>query len=285
MAVRLRFVRILPVTIITAVLFLGVKIIDVTRGTEALSESLLVSNVSAEQPAHGEEKPAEPKKEEKKEETKKEEPKKEEAKPEEKKDEKKEDKKEEKKEEKKEDKSEEHGEGGEGEGAKKEEKNPAVSDTPGDVTKRHFSQSEVDLLQKLSRRREELDRWERNVQVKEAALTATEKRIDDKIQQIEDMKKAVAELLAQYNTQEETKIKSLVKIYEAMKPGDAARIFDEIEMPVLLIVIDKMAEKKAAPILAQMNSKKAKQVTVELAEQRRLGTTKLNSGVPPKPLP
>lgn len=257
-----RFIRILPLTIFMAVLFLAVKVMDVTRGTQ----TLLVSQVSAQQHENGE-KPLSAE-EHAPAEAPKEEPKKDEAKPAEP-----------AKEEKHEEKSEEggHGEGGHGEGGKEEKKNPAVSEDPGNITDRHFSQSEMDLLQNLSRRREQLDRWERNIQVKEEALNATEKRIAEKIQEIDNMKKAVSELLAQYNAQEETKLKSLVKIYENMKPDDAARIFDEVEMPILLLVIDKMSEKKAAPILAKMDSKKAKQVTVELAEQRRLSTAKLNA--------
>jgi flagellar motility protein MotE (MotC chaperone) len=140
-----------------------------------------------------------------------------------------------------------------------------------------FSAVEVELLQNLSNRRDELDHWDKNIEIKEEALSATEKRIDDKITQIDAMKKEVAELLAQYNEKEDAKIKSLVKIYENMKPADAARIFNEIEMPILLIVIDKMSEKKAAPILAAMDPKIAKQVTVHLAEQRRVNVTRLNA--------
>jgi flagellar motility protein MotE (MotC chaperone) len=272
-----RFIRILPLTMLVAVLFFVVKMMNVGQDWDAI----FVSRGLAEQQAGGEApkpptteakpaeaKPAEaPKQEEKQDETKKEEPKKDEGKKDEAKSE-------EKKPEAKE------GEGKGEEGKSKEKPNPAVSLTPGDLTDRHFSKSELDLLQSLAHRREDLDRWERNIQVKEEALNATEKRIDEKIQQIDAMKKAVSEVLAQYNTQEETKLKSLVKIYENMKPDDAARIFDEIEMPVLLLVIDKMAEKKAAPIMAKMDSKKAKQITVELAEQRRLNTAKLSTALP-----
>lgn len=261
----LRFIRILPLTIFVAVLFFIVKVLDVSEGTEAL----FVSRSMAE----------ENKKEPEKEDGKKEEEKKKDTK---------EDKKEDKKEEKKDEKKEEHkseekkSEGAEGEGKEKEKVNPAVSATPGDVTSRHFSKSEIDLLQSLARRRADLERWERNIQVKEEVLNATEKRINEKIEQIEAMKKAVAEVLAQYNTQEDARVKSLVKIYEAMKPDDAARIFDEIEMPVLLLVIDKMAEKKAAPILAKMDPKKAKQITVELAEQRRLNMSRAGAAKAPQ---
>lgn len=264
----MRFVRIIPVTIIMAVLLLTVKIIDVVRGTEALSEMLLITKVQAEQtkedakaPEGGDKKEAGDKKEgdkpaadakgadkagDKKEGDKKDGDKKDG----------------EKKEEKKDDK-------------KDKNKNPNVSESVGTVTDRFYSASEVEILKNLAKRREDLDRWERNIQVKESALNATEKRIADKIEQINAMKKEVSELLAQYNAQEDAKIRSLVKIYENMKPKEAARIFDEIDMPILLLVIDKMAEKKAAPILAEMEPRKAKQITVELAEQRRLDTGKL----------
>jgi flagellar motility protein MotE (MotC chaperone) len=150
--------------------------------------------------------------------------------------------------------------------------NPAVMPSPGTTVDRRYTPVEVELLQNLAQRRDELDRWERNIQIKESMLAATEKRIDQKITQIESMKKEVANLLSQYNEKEDTKIRSLVKIYENMKPKDAARIFDEVEMPILLLIVDKMSEKKVAPILSYMDSKKAKAITVQVAEQRRLSS-------------
>lgn len=155
--------------------------------------------------------------------------------------------------------------------------NPNVSNTPGEISDRRFTTVEIELLQKLSRRREELDTWESNLQIKEATLGATEKRIDDKIAQVEAMKKAVSEALAEYNKIEDTEISSLVKIYENMKPVDAARIFDELDRPILLLIVDRMSEKKASPILAAMDSKRAKTLTVDLAEQRRLESKTINT--------
>lgn len=152
---------------------------------------------------------------------------------------------------------------------------------------RYFSPIELELLNQLAKRREQLDAWEKEVLVKENVLANSEKRIEEKLLQIDALKQELGTLLTQYNDQEDAKIKSLVKIYENMKPRDAARIFDEVEMPILLLVIDRMAEKKAAPILANMDSKKAKQLTVELADQRRMQQDTLGRGavgkVPPKP--
>lgn len=146
-----------------------------------------------------------------------------------------------------------------------------ASDDDTDTAPKHeFSQVEVDLLQSLAKRREDLDEWAKQTQLKENMLIATEQRINDKITTLENMKKELEKLLALYNEQEDTKIRSLVKIYENMKPKDAARIFEELDMPVLLTVVDRMSERKVAPILAAMSPTKAKDLTIQLAEQRKL---------------
>lgn len=153
--------------------------------------------------------------------------------------------------------------------------NPPSTDASGDIedeesAKKEFSQVEIDILQSLAKRRQELDDWSKQVQLKENMLIAIEGRIDEKTNNLEKMKKEVEDLLAKYNEQEDTKIRSLVKIYESMKPKDAARIFEELDMPVLLMVVDRMSERKVGAILADMSPAKAKDVTVQLAEQRKL---------------
>ncbi|MEI8301632.1 MAG: hypothetical protein WCG10_08515 [Chlamydiota bacterium] len=152
---------------------------------------------------------------------------------------------------------------------------PPSADANGDteedeVAKHEFSQVEIDLLQSLAKRRQELDEWGKQVQLKENMLVATEGRIDEKIGNLQKMKKEVETLLAKYNEQEDIKIKSLVKIYESMKPKDAARIFEELDMPVLLTVVDKMSERKVGAVLAYMTPSRAKDLTIQLAEQRKL---------------
>ena len=55
-----------------------------------------------------------------------------------------------------------------------------------------------------------------------------------------------------------------------MKPKDAARIFEQLDMVVLLDVIERMKERKSAPILAKMKPQRAKEITLELAQRRGL---------------
>jgi len=60
----------------------------------------------------------------------------------------------------------------------------------------------------------------------------------------------------------------LVKTYEAMRPRDAATILNELEAPVLLQVLDRMKEAKAAPILSAMLPDRARAATTGLAQMR-----------------
>jgi flagellar motility protein MotE (MotC chaperone) len=133
-----------------------------------------------------------------------------------------------------------------------------------------FSKVEIDILTNLSKRREELDQREKELDLKEASLTAAETKVSDKIREMKNLKEEVDKVLALYNEKQDTEIRGLVKIYEAMKPLDAAAIFNEMEMPILLEVIDKMSERKVAPILAGMNPKRARDVTQDLAELRKV---------------
>lgn len=176
----------------------------------------------------------------------------------------------------------EGGEGGEGHAAAKpadKDKQPYSTTRPEIIPPRTVTDAPLDsnstlmqkdLLQSLSKRRDELDAQEKAMALRETILKATEMRIDGKIAEMRDLKKQVEDLLAEYKKKDEEQIMSLVKIYENMKPKDAARIFEEIDMKVLLQVINHMNERKIAPILANMSPDRAKDLTVEIAKQRQL---------------
>lgn len=132
-----------------------------------------------------------------------------------------------------------------------------------------YTQSELDLLQNLAKRREELDAREQELALKSKVLEAAQKRINDKVAEMKALQEELTKIVAQYNEHQDKEIMSLVKIYENMKPIDAATIFNELDMPILIDVIDKMSERKVAPVLANMDPKRARDVTRELAEMRR----------------
>ncbi len=133
-----------------------------------------------------------------------------------------------------------------------------------------FTQAEIDLLQRLADRRIELETWRKDIEMRERLLKATEKRLDKKVAELNVIQKRIKGLLKQYDKEQEAKLKSLVKIYESMKPKNAAVIFGELDMPILLDVVERMREARVAPILAKMSPNKAKRVTTELALRRKM---------------
>lgn len=139
-----------------------------------------------------------------------------------------------------------------------------------------YSQTELDLLQNLTKRRNELDEREKEIELKSKVLDATELRITSKVNEMKALQTELTRVVAEYKQQQAGEIKSLVKIYENMKPLDAAAIFNEMDMPILLEVIDNMSERKVAPVLAGMDPRRARDVTQELAEMRR-GRAALNA--------
>ena len=133
-----------------------------------------------------------------------------------------------------------------------------------------LTKSEIDTLQRLAERRDMITQRERELETKEGLLKAAETRIDGKVAQLQDLEKNIQGLLKQYDTQKAAEIDQLVKIYGAMKPRDAANIFNNLEMQVLLAVVQKMKEAKVAPIMAAMTPAKATALTEELSTRKQL---------------
>lgn len=137
-----------------------------------------------------------------------------------------------------------------------------------------MSDQEMELLQQLAERRRVLDQRAAEIDQRWALLSAAEERVQLKIDELADLQFTIENLLIQHDEQEEAQMRSLVKIYENMKPKDAARIFEELDMVVLLDVVDRMKERKVAPVLAKMNPDRAKSITLELAQRRELPVAK-----------
>jgi flagellar motility protein MotE (MotC chaperone) len=128
----------------------------------------------------------------------------------------------------------------------------------------------LEMFADLSERRARLEEIEKTQQVREALLEAAEKELDRKIEELDSLRNEIKGLLEEQGGQEAERIDSLVKIYEGMKPKDAARIFDTLDLDVLGRVMSKMSERKVGPVLAAMNAERARTVTIMLAEEKNL---------------
>ena len=142
-----------------------------------------------------------------------------------------------------------------------------ASDSDLDVTS-----IKLEMFEDLSKRSAELEKIEEDLRMREALLKAAEQELDRKVQELTNLRKEIEELLELQSGKEQERVESLVKIYEGMKPKDAARIFDTLDLDVLVMVMSKMSERKVAPVLAAMNPERARTVTIMLAEERVLPT-------------
>ncbi len=125
-----------------------------------------------------------------------------------------------------------------------------------------MTDEEIDLLQALAERRRELDLRAHELEQREILLRAVEQRIEEKVG-------GLRALLKQQEQQTDDQYTSLVKIYESMKPKDAARIFEEMDLAVLMPVVERMKERKTAPILAKMSPVKATAIITQLAQRHK----------------
>jgi flagellar motility protein MotE (MotC chaperone) len=160
-----------------------------------------------------------------------------------------------------------------------------VTDTKDFAGDDHTSSSaaEVDVLASLAKRRAELDARARDQAMRENVLAATEKRVDDKIAALKQLQAQIAALLGQRDTAQEKQVASLVKTYSAMKPKDAARIFDGLSDDVLIPVAQAMKSDALAPVLAAMNPEAAQKLTVKLASRLALPKEPASTPTPAAP--
>ncbi|MCS6892029.1 MAG: hypothetical protein RMK64_04630 [Rhodovarius sp.] len=130
------------------------------------------------------------------------------------------------------------------------------------------AEAESALFEALRQRRQELDRRAEDLAQRELLIAAAEQRLQQRIAELAALQARLEAEARAREAREEAGIRQLVRVYEAMRPRDAAAILDELEMPVLLQVIDRMREAKAAPILAAMRPDRARAVTSELSRLR-----------------
>lgn len=155
-----------------------------------------------------------------------------------------------------------------------------VSDKPPDPTKlevagaaiplepgRIASPGERAVLERLQSRRQELDTRNRELEMRENLLKAAEKRVEAKVAELKGTESRVNTAMGTRDKVEAERFKSIVTMYENMKSKDAARIFDRLDMKILVDVSTQMNPRKMSEILGQMSPDAAERLTVELANR------------------
>jgi flagellar motility protein MotE (MotC chaperone) len=134
------------------------------------------------------------------------------------------------------------------------------------------SASERAILERLQARRQELEARAREIEIRESLLKSAEKRIEGKVEELKATEARIATASGAKSEADAARFKGIVTMYEGMKPKDAAKVFDRLEMGVLYEIASQIAPRKMSDILGLMQPEAAERLTVELA--RRAGNDK-----------
>lgn len=135
--------------------------------------------------------------------------------------------------------------------------------SPGKVN----SPAERALLGRLQDRRETLDNRNKELDMRESLIKAAEKRLEAKVGELKEIETRIKTATDVRDKEEKERLKGLVAMYENMKPKDAARIFDRLELKVLVDLSTAMKPITMSAVLAQMSPEAAERLTVELASR------------------
>jgi flagellar motility protein MotE (MotC chaperone) len=129
------------------------------------------------------------------------------------------------------------------------------------------SASERAILERLQARRQELDARAREIDIRESLLKAAEKRIESRVEELKGVESRISVANGQKAEADAASFKGIITMYEGMKPKDAAKVFDRLDMPVLFEIASKIAPRKMSDILGLMSPEAAERLTVEMAKR------------------
>ena len=145
---------------------------------------------------------------------------------------------------------------------------PVCAPTPAELAKQAgMSPAELQVLQSLGARRNQLDAREQNLDTQLQLLSAAEAKVDVKLKQLSGLKGDIQGLLGQADAKKEAELARLVTIYEQMRPVDAAVRMTLLDDNVRLPLASKMNVRKLSVILGMMPPADAKALTEKLADR------------------
>jgi flagellar motility protein MotE (MotC chaperone) len=147
---------------------------------------------------------------------------------------------------------------------------------------RSMSPSERAILERLHERRQQLDARARELDIRESLLKEAEKKLDARSSEIKDIEGKANVGLQKKEEAEQSRFKNLGTMYENMKPKDAAKIFDRLDLKVLIDMTSQINPRRMSEILAQMSPESAERLTMELAARAGGGEKTVNPSALPK---
>jgi flagellar motility protein MotE (MotC chaperone) len=142
------------------------------------------------------------------------------------------------------------------------------------------SASERAVLERLQERRGAIDDRSRELDMRESLLQAAERKVDGRINEMKDIEGRIDAGAKAEQAEADKQVRTVVVMYEAMKPKDAARVFDRLKLDVLVPIATAMKPARMSEILAAMSPESAEKLTVAMATKPREGSASASAAVP-----
>ncbi len=142
------------------------------------------------------------------------------------------------------------------------------------------SASERAVLERLQERRGAIDDRSRELDMRESLLQAAERKVDGRINEMKDIEGRIDAGAKAEQAEADKQVRTVVVMYEAMKPKDAARVFDRLKLDVLVPIATAMKPARMSEILAAMSPESAEKLTVAMATKPREASAAASAAMP-----
>lgn len=127
------------------------------------------------------------------------------------------------------------------------------------------SPAEAAIRERLEQRRQNLEHRDQDIALREEMIRQAEERLEERLNRLREAEDGGRS--AEADARREQEMANLVAMYQAMRPKEAARIFDRLDLDILVPVVLEMNPRTMAEIMAAMSAESAERLTVALARR------------------
>lgn len=127
-----------------------------------------------------------------------------------------------------------------------------------------------DVLRSLVRERDLVYQQQQDLEERKAEIALARERLDIEKASLTELYSSIEDMLARVEAAQTEDLDRLIDFYSNMKPADAARIMDDLDIETTIMIFGTMNPRTAAPILAKISPVRARAVSKIIFERSQL---------------
>ena len=127
-----------------------------------------------------------------------------------------------------------------------------------------------DVLISLTKERELVRLQQEELENQRAEFALARERLNIEKASLTELKTSIEDLLGRVDAAQTEDLDRLIQLYTNMKPTDAARIMDDLDIETTIMILGTMKPRTAAPILAKIPPVRARAVSKIILERSQL---------------